>query len=46
MIDELTLRPEVPNTPANQKKKERLSKKKKEREDVEIGTESRETEKR
>ena len=45
MIDELTLRPEVPNTPANQKKRETL-KKKREREDVEIGTESRETKKR
>ena len=40
MINELTLRLEVPNTPANQKK-ERLSRKKK-REDLEIATESQE----
>ena len=40
MIDELTLHPEVPNTPANQKR-ETLERKKK-REDPEIATESRE----
>ena len=40
MIDELTLHPEVPNTPANQKRETLETKKK--REDPEIGTESRE----
>ena len=45
MIDELTLRPEVPNTPANKKKRETLETEKK-REDLKIETESRETEKR
>ena len=40
MINELTLHPEVPNTPANQKR-ETLEKKRK-REDLEIATESQE----
>ena len=41
MINKSTLHPEVPNTPANQKK-ERLSRQRKKREDLEIATESQE----